>query len=163
MCHFRYNQTEVRGARIVIYWAIKIAGGVWPQFFSGPCLCIYTFHPHLTALCMPLPFGLQLLVLSLPLLPESSPRLLFTVATTVYLCFGLIYFNLLSSNNISRPEVRKARKRVHGKLLDVAIGKLQVMMQKESKRVFLFMPGCCLLFCAHTHKCRRCPAVLLAA
>lgn len=93
--------------------------------FSLVLVSVYdTFHPHLTALCMPLPFGLQLSVLSLPLLLESSLRLLFTVVTAVCLCFGLIYFNLLGSNNIRRPEVRKARKRVNGKLLDGAIGKV---------------------------------------
>ena len=93
--------------------------------FSPVHASVYdTFHPHLTALCVSLPFGLQLSVLSLPLLLESSLRLLFAVAATVCLCFGLIYFNFLGSNNISRPEVRKARKRVNGKLLDVAAGKL---------------------------------------
>lgn len=40
------------------------------------------------------------------------------------------------------------------------------MTQKESKGVFIpcFMSGCCLVFLyAHTHRWRRCPAVLLAA
>lgn len=121
--------------------------------FSLVLVSVYdTFHPHLTALCMPLPFGLQLSVLSSPLLLESSPRLLFAVATTVCLCFGFIYFNLLGPNNISRPEVRKARKRVNGKSLDVATGKLQIVTQKEKKGGFIpcFKSGCCLLFCMHT-------------
>lgn len=65
---------------------------------------------------MPLPSALQLSVLSLSLLLEISLRLLFTVAATVCLCFGLIYFNLLGSNNISRPGVRKARKKGNGKI-----------------------------------------------
>lgn len=115
---------------------------------------------------MPLPFGLQLSVRSLLLLLESSLRLLFAVATAVHLCFGLIYFNLLGSNNISRPEVRKARKRVSGKLLDVATGKLQIVMQKENKGVFYSLLHVWMLSAflyAHTHRWRRCPAVLLAA
>lgn len=53
--------------------------------------------------------GPGMAVLSLPLLLESSPRLLFAIVATVCLWLGLIYFNLLGSNNISRPEVRKAR------------------------------------------------------
>lgn len=49
-------------------------------------------------------------MLSLPLLLESSPRLLFAIVATVCLWLGLTYFNLPGSNNISRSEVRKARK-----------------------------------------------------
>lgn len=26
-------------------WGIKIGGSVWPQFFSGPCLCIWHISP----------------------------------------------------------------------------------------------------------------------
>lgn len=83
-----------------------------------------TFHPHHTALCLPLPFGLQLAVVSLPLLLESSPRLLFIVATTVCLWHGLIYFKLLCSNNVRRPEGRKTRKKVNGKSLNIVTGEL---------------------------------------
>lgn len=82
------------------------------------------FHPHHTALCLSLPFGLQLSVVSLPLLLESSPRLLFIVAATVCLWLGLIYFKLLCSNNVRRPQVRKTRKKVNGKLLNIVTGAL---------------------------------------
>lgn len=112
------------------------------------------FHLHLTALCVPLPFGLQLSVLSLPLLLESPLRLFLDVVTTVCLCFGLIYFNLLGSNNISRPEVRKARKRVNRKLLDVATGKLRIVMLKENKGFFYSLLHVRILpafLYAHTH------------
>lgn len=101
--------------------------------FSLVFVSVYdTFHPRLTALCLPLPFGLQLWVVSLPLLLESSPRLLFIVATTVCLWLGLIYFKLLCSNNVRRPEVRKTRKKVNGKLLNI-VTELQIVVQKENK------------------------------
>lgn len=83
-----------------------------------------TFHPRHTALFLPLPFGLQLSVVSLPLLFESSPRFFFIVAATVSLWLGLIYFKLLCSNNVRRPEVRKTRKKVNGKLLNIVTGEL---------------------------------------
>lgn len=83
-----------------------------------------TFHPHYTALSLPLPFGLQLSIVSLPVLLESSPRLLFIVAATVSLWLGLIYFKLLCSNNVRRPEVRKKRKKVNGKFLNIVTGDL---------------------------------------
>jgi len=79
---------------------------------------------------MPLPSALQLSVLPLSLLLESSLRLIFTTAPTVCLCFGSVYFNLLGSNNISRPGVRKARKLME-KLLDVATGKLQIDSERK--------------------------------
>lgn len=91
--------------------------------FSLVFVSVYdTFHPHYTALCLPLPFGLQLSVVSLPLLLESSLRLLFIVAATVSLWLGLIYFKLLCSNNVRRPEVRETRKKVNGKLLNIVTG-----------------------------------------
>lgn len=131
--------------------------------FSLVLVSVYdTFHLHLTALCIPLPFGLQLSVLSSPLLLESPLRLFLDVVTTVCLCFGLIYFNLLGSNNISRPEVRKARERVNRKLLDVATGKLRIVMLKENKGFFLFLASCqdiaCFFVCTHTQvgKVSRC-------
>lgn len=119
--------------------------------FSLVFVSVYdTFHPRLTALCLPLPFGLQLWVVSLPLLLESSPRLLFIVATTVCLWLGLIYFKLLCSNNVRRPEVRKTRKKVNGKLLNI-VPELQIVVQKENKFWGFYSLLCvACFFCVHT-------------
>lgn len=109
--------------------------------------------PPLAALCMPLPSALQLSVLPLSLLLESSLRLLFTTAPTVCLCFGSVYFNLLGSNNISRPGVRKARKKVNGKIAGCCYRKTTDRFRKKIRCFFFlilcFVFGYCLLFCMH--------------
>lgn len=95
-----------------------------PNFYLVLISVYDTVHPHHTAVFVNLPFGFQMSVLSLPLLLESSLRLLYPVVTTISLCLGFIYLNLPGSNNTSRPEARKARNKVNGKLLEVATGKL---------------------------------------
>lgn len=118
------------------------------ESLSSQACCVLAEGP-----CQAVVLGPGMAVLSLPLLLESSPRLLFAIVATVCLWLGLIYFNLLGSNNISRPEVRKARKRVNGKLLDVATGRLQIMIQKENKLLlilflFIFISSCLGITCS---------------
>lgn len=88
---------------------------------------------------MPLPSALQLSVLPLSLLLESSLRLIFTTAPTVCLCFGSVYFNLLGSNNISRPGVRKARKKVNGKIAGCCYRKTTDRFRKKIRWFFFFL------------------------
>lgn len=117
---------------------------------------------------MPLPSALQLSVLPLSLLLESSLRLLFTTAPTVCLCFGSVYFNLLGSNNISRPGVRKARKKVNGKIAGCCYRKTTDRFRKKIRCFFfsyslLHIWILSALLYACRHRWRKSPAVLLTA
>lgn len=45
VCVSWYHQTEVKRARIVCAWGVRVAREVWTQFFSGPRLSVWRIWP----------------------------------------------------------------------------------------------------------------------